>query len=165
MCWIGKLDDKKVADRDITVYKILMKKRQGINGDASVRYLSPFMLAPYSLDVKYTELIKPDYSHTNSTTYVISEGLHCYSGNVFVKTYGEESGLTVYSKEESIKGHRPLEAYVASPNRSPVVIKCIIPEGFTYYENIYGEIVTQRLILKEEVKLPEYNVFQFKDIL
>ena len=165
MCWVGNLTDIKVADNDITVYKILMKKKQGINCDASARYLSPFMFAPYSFYVvEHKKLIKPVPSYANSTTYTISEGLHCYSENVFVKSYGEENGLSVYSKAENVKGHRPVESYISSANRFPVVIKCIIPEGSTYYENMYGEIVTQRLIIKEEVKLPEYSLFQFKDI-
>jgi hypothetical protein len=38
---------------------------------------------------------------------------------------------------------------VADVSRNPVLMKCIIPAGTTYYENKKGEIVSEKLIVKE----------------
>jgi hypothetical protein len=32
-----------------------------------------------------------------------------------------------------------------------VVLECIIPKGSVYYENLGGEIVTEKLIIGEEI--------------
>jgi hypothetical protein len=47
----------------------------------------------------------------------------------------------------------------------PVVVKCTIPKGATYYKNECGEIVTNTLILNESLGTPDSNkIIRFKDL-
>ena len=53
MCWIGLVDDKRIAKQNIIVYKVL--ERWGIKNK---EYRSPFQGKNYEMGHRYT-LIKP----------------------------------------------------------------------------------------------------------
>lgn len=143
MCWYGREDNMKIADKDTTVYKILRKTER--NG--KMHYQGPLFCKSYDMKYKY---------HTNlglvpkNTPFLeINTGFHCYSKNVIVTADKAHKLLTAYSKDKKML----LRLYY-DPSVSAALIKCTIPKGTTYYENYSGEIVTDTIIIEEELKIP-----------
>lgn len=156
MCWIGNLSDKRIAKCDFFAYKVLMKHKK-----SKTNYFSPFMGEQYWLGKPYLPLpipISPKPVHTNGNCR-IEEGLHCYSQENIVTIYKNNCGLQILTPHGL-----NVQIYSSYAGMTPVIVKCIIPEGTTYYNNINGEIVTEEMIIKEEIFLPEGSVKRFKNI-
>lgn len=68
MCWIGTIKDKKVAQEDITVYKVFYPSSGGI--------ISPFQMMPYRRNTIYETEFGIVKEFNESIT--ISKGFHSY---------------------------------------------------------------------------------------
>lgn len=158
MCWVGKTEDIHIAKKDIEVKKVLMKyhdvpclKYHGV----PCSFVSPYRNAPYKFDVIYEATITPRHPHRpDDGTIIIDTGLHCYSAKCDSSTYknvhGRVAVMNIYllrTFEDTRESHN----YVAEISRNPVLMKCIIPAGTTYYENKRGEIVSEKLIIKNKI--------------
>lgn len=156
MCWIGRMKDRKRALEDITVYKILEETNN--LGDDYTGLFSPVRGMKYEIGKTYTpnmEII-PFYN-SGYHTCSISIGLHCYSedNKIIVSNDGD---ITVIGGSR-YAGH--------GDTIIPIIVRCIIPKGTTYYINSRGEIVTEKLTLICRMKA-EYVTWsddrRFKDL-
>lgn len=153
MCWIGKTTDKKIAKKNVLVYKILDRYKYG------ERYLlSPCM--------KFNNTVEPiDYVYKQGKTNTahidprpikqhedvirIDKGIHCYS----TKCTFEHSSVTArnrirvnLTKKQAPHEMGTLHLYKEDMYYDPVIVLCTIPKGTTYYQNNAGEMVTEKLI-------------------
>ena len=143
MCWEGRITDKKVAEKDITVKKILDSVCPGL-------FIKSRYFAPYYKDFEYeigkvyeTEITPVEYEDRKGWCS-ISEGFHSYSMKLKIS--------------KSCQGR---DVYIISPNGrilnflfgiSPMaVMECVIPKSTVYWENDLGEIVSEKLIVKKEL--------------
>ena len=157
MCWIGKVEHKHVAKENIEVRKILLKEREELFNNPS--FVSPYQFMKYGIGIGYVTKINPCHGFPQSddpSRITINEGLHCYNPSKcrFVKHenfQGETSVINVYlfdSKNLAVQTKNTI-CFPADRYRYPVLMKAIIPKGTTYYENYRGEIVSEKLIIKE----------------
>ena len=151
MCWVGKIEDIHIAKEDIEVKKVLMARGNDVPGS----FVSPYRNVPYKFDVIYEATITPHHPHhPDDGTIMINAGLHCYSAKCDSSTYKSVHGritvINIYLLR-TFEGTRESHNYVADVFRKPVLMKCIIPAGTTYYENKRGEIVSEKLIVKERL--------------
>lgn len=154
MCWVGKTEDIHIAKEDIEVRKVLLRER--FNNPS---FVSPYQFMNYKIGIGYVTKINPFHAFQKSdpSRITINEGLHCYSPTKcrFVKhenSQGETSVITVYLYSEiknlAVQARNTI-CFPDSICRYPVLMKAIIPKGTTYYENDSGEIVSEKLIIKE----------------
>lgn len=153
MCWRAFKAEKKIAQKDFNVYKVLMTKEK----DSIL--ISPFRYFPYCLGKEYKAEIHVEEAIFPYEKDTIDEGLHCYSEECMVKD--------VY-KSIAVSNHygQTLECYTAEFYRlgtSLVVIKCTIPKGSAYYENGNGEIVTEKYTL-DKIVHPSTELDKFKNL-
>lgn len=158
MCWNGNPDDLRIAKRNIKVKKILYKKK-----DSSIE--SPFQFSVYKVGEAYKAKLKEEHINMTSCIY-IDEGLHCFSKKCpcFVERYASHNSLYIGKKTNIMRRilHKRKHCYrrnigIFSTDRpfslnNPAAILIgifIIPKGTKYYENEYGEIVTEKYIFKD----------------
>lgn len=157
MCWIGKRSDKKVAKTNIGVQKVLMMRDKDVD-----RFLSPYRYEVYTAneEKKHTIVVSDNIVDELKEDLIrIDIGLHSYSRECKIeKTQRRQQNTTmnfliVYPKNYKNKlfggTHTYFDSIVYSLRRMPVMVKAIIPKGTTYYENDNGEIVSEKLIVKE----------------
>lgn len=122
MCLILK-ESAKIADKDIVVYKILLKYSDGT-------YRSPYRGAQYEIgklhtaDIQYHKRLLDKVDEHPITKTVIEEGLHAYTsiGSAFLRAFFLDG----------------------------IVVKAIIPRGATYVIGTDDDIVSTQLKLIEE---------------
>lgn len=156
MCWIGNKCDKRIADKDITVYKVLQKSKAKIPGE--FLYRAPFRTEfRYVIGGKYSKAIKEKIIDNNLIT--IESGLHCFEQYAYVICNDYK---TIYVSMSFDDDRWSFEA--TKSGYTPVIVKCIIPKGTIYYKNIHKEIVTEKLIIKEDLGTPIGFVGFLKDL-
>ena len=132
MCWITFVKPvKKVAKEDIKVYKILRKYGNRIT--SPVRKTMEWEIG------KLVDLRKPLYYRGGNicNAWILKEGFHSLIDcPVLVPTY--------CGKEWTIEKN---DKCLFQCDRGESVYECVIPAGSTYYENEYGEVVSDRLIV------------------
>lgn len=141
MCWVGKVDDKKIATEDIKTRKIVDKFKGNYYG-----YYQEWF--EYEIGKEYKTKITP----RDGSKYgiVIEAGFHSYAwdiemkqlcaGDIKVKSLRHLGGQTVYQNNGKYGGDHKI-----------AVMECTIPKGTAYWENQVGEIVSEKLILEEEI--------------
>lgn len=141
MCWVGKVDDKKIATEDIKTRKIVDKFKGNYYG-----YYQEWF--EYELGKEYNTKVTP----RDGSKYgiVIEAGFHSYAwdiemkqlcaGDIKVKSLRHLGGQTVYQNNGKYGGDHKI-----------AVMECTIPKGTAYWENQVGEIVSEKLILEEEI--------------
>lgn len=163
MCWIGKTTDKKVAEKDIVVYKVLRQKED----DKSILYAPYFQSFKYELGREYHMDKKINHSphytimdiSSISDIVSINQGFHCYNGKCKC-CCRHDRHIDVASKSDT-----GLIAYFRDMCRYKLVIsKGLIKKGTEYYENEYGEIVAESLLIEKLVELPEKEYRLFKEL-
>ena len=143
MCWVGKLEDKKVATEDIKVKKILDK----FMGFYYAYYQEWF---EYKLGEVYETTVEPRVHNFIEGAYLIDNGFHSYAwdiemkqlcaGDIKVRSLRHLGGQTIYQNNGRYGGDHKI-----------AVMECTIPKGTVYWENQVGEIVSEKLILEEEI--------------
>lgn len=130
MCLITKQSQSKIASKDITCYKVLLKLENEINN--TVFYISPVRHFTYfsnrtDLDNEVFQAEK-SYLFENSPdddlkpTYIDNEPVSYELNSGFFHMYKDYD-----SSVKAIK-NSPLESYV--------IFECVIPKGSHYYEGI-----------------------------
>lgn len=135
MCWIGK-DDRKIAKKDIPVFKIVYKNPE-VGLVSCYRYFRYKVGSIYSSRIKKKSMV----SHV-----CITNGLHSFSNSCKIIEDERESidinyktlALDVYDKDGKLKLYK---------------LKCVIPKRSAYYENNRGELVSSRLKILKAIKL------------
>ena len=151
MCWIGRLKDRRIAEKDVTVYKILSKDMDG-------NYTAPYRHTRYAIGKKYMVEVKPYHSGFSYDNCHIHEGLHSFSGNCLVQ-YG--STVDAYIYNERVQFLYSINVCLTS---LAVIAKCTIPQGSEYYQNEHGEIVSEELIINEVYESLPYLRVRFKEM-
>jgi len=157
MCWVGLIHDKKIAKKDITVYKVLYRF-----GRKNKIYYAPFR-DDYHYKMGYHYTIDKLGMKRDGMYAVINEGYHCYSLNAYANTQRDGKILNIYSSNND----RPcmLHCYVGKLACKTIIFKCTIPKGSTYYINKKGEIVTDNLILDRDLGIPaNISPLRFREI-
>lgn len=139
MCWYSK--EKKaaqIAREDILVYKIMLQ-----NPDTG-RLKSLYYGMKYEVGKVYWTDVSP--ISIDSPLYLemkIDKGFHSYSMDKTMATK-DKYQIVIYNMENN--------GIVDSISFSDklVIVKCIIPKGSKYYENDFGEIVSDRIIITGE---------------
>ena len=136
MCWVGK-EVECIAEKDIVTFKLLNIHKKELRS-----YYRSFL---YKLNTLYETRLEKQIS--NNDTIEISEGFHSYDIKCLVdKSYGLYG---VFSAKEGEK-----DWYIESVSTPDVVfVKSIIPKGSIYFRNIDGEIVSNKIIIKELLKV------------
>ena len=154
MCLITKQSESKIASKDITCYKVLLKLENEINN--TVFYVSPVRHFTYfsnrtDLNNKVFKAEKA-YGFENShgddlePTYIDDNGVDTYELNSgFFHMYQDYD-----SAVKAIKSSPPGE------RESSVVFECVIPKGSHYYEgftSIYllPSIASDRLKIVKQI--------------
>lgn len=142
MCWIsiGKNDSVcHMANKDIKVFKIMKK----VMNDDSYFY-SYYQNYTYCQGTRYTDKIEliPWGKRLR-----IDHGYHSYSS--------EDCHVEIKDNNRSIVVRKINGIGIKSlyeNNFDVCVVKCIIPQGSKYYKNEHGEIVSDHLIIKNEIE-------------
>ena len=150
MCWFGERKHKRVAKEDIRCKKVFYRQPGHIRN----RYVSPVMKTMYVQGQTYESNIVL----TCGTGYwKIDEGIHCYSmDKVKIERSIAQCGERLVAKipfatDNYGNKHHLCTYYGNDIGMQAVVLECIIPKGSVYYENLGGEIVTEKLIIGEEI--------------
>lgn len=159
MCWVGSIHDKRIAKRDITVYKILRKC-----GIKRIEYNAPFRdTTKYKIGCGYN-VPYLGVRNYGCGDIEINEGLHCYSLNVYIK-FSRDCDLITYSSDGIRSGLQRYYHYESRNTYKYVIAKCIIPKGSTYFINNAGEIVTEALHIIEDIGVPtNTSPLRFREI-
>lgn len=146
MCWVGNVENRKIATEDIKTKKIV----DLFEG----RYYGYYQeLFEYELGKTYKTEINPTRVTYDDNVRVIDVGYHSYAwdieikslcgGDIRVKGLGLLGGKTTYTNRHGFG------------NGKVVVVECTIPKGTVYWENCVGEIVSEKLILEEEIYIED----------
>ena len=156
MCWIGKPQDKRIAEDDIIVYKVFKMSRLDTNKLFTIYggYL-------YEEGKTYSRNIIPVTDSGDLNRIIIENGIHCYSKKCKFLRYDESDltmrrASTVHVKFQNEPLHYEIGTvhnYTEDMYYYPVVAKCVIPEGTKYYINYLGEIVTEQLTIEYVTKI------------
>ena len=181
MCWITELaneyDKPKKAKEDIEIFKIC---RLSHSKDALIPYYYNYVIVPaldegyndmtcfkYRLNelAEHTKSIKPIYGHI-SRQCEIHSGLHSYDKSI-VK-FSVEKFVCNYRWTTTARGGRMLDhdfvgldertmvsAFHTGEKREVAYVEGVIPKGATYYENEWGEMVSNKLILTKYTTIAE----------
>lgn len=153
MCFLAdKLErNSKVAIKDINVYKIV-KNHPVIGAVCSVYHTSFF----WKLNKVFHEYMKTTSYGANYSGLVTSvdDGFHSYSPEkTFLRIYHSRSSISnpdgynvlhVFSDKNTVG---TIDCHTDSDEYWKLaLLKCVIPTGSHYYENSYGEIVSDTIM-------------------
>lgn len=184
MCWIqytknGEQLQKIEATEDIHVFKVALVKR---NGDVIPYYIMGSAMRYKEGQTFQSDLDEPDcrpYSHAvdKLSYYVINLGLHSYStkkcmakvGNMFKFSDpivdSTVNRIRVYTiKDGALLNGFTLKCY---NNEKLAIMDCSIPKGAFYYENNFGEIVSDTIridkitVIEDNTTLPDDCEYKF----
>lgn len=164
MCWkTKKLPEKKVATEDISIIKVVAKNE---DSDVIVPY---YMLGTYKykLGEEYKTRIGLIGEHITyreeMPVYFIEKGFHSYSKDMCSYSkdkdaFGKEYiAITKPNLECAMFGTRihneldktSINKFGLFKEYEPVVVSGYVPKGSEYYLNEEGEIVSDKIVLKE----------------
>lgn len=154
MCLITKQSESKIASKDITCYKVLLKLENEINN--TVFYVSPVRHFTYfsnrtDLNNKVFKAEKAYWLENSpgddlEPTYIDDNGVDTYELNSgFFHMYKDYK-----SAVKAIKNSLPRE------KESSVVFECVIPKGSHYYEgftsiHLLPSIASDRLKIVKQI--------------
>ena len=150
MCWTGNLSDKKIAEDDISVYKILSR-------NIDLELVAPYQRIKYNLHKLYSvsEFGMRGVCFTHNEIE-IREGFHSFNSKC--KVWGASTVTAMVSAKNMDLEIRGKLSDLLFPTKCIIPIrgelsdllfaaKCIIPKGSEYYENDFGEIVSNKIII------------------
>ena len=146
MCWIGTKTDKKIADRDIPVSKIVYKKNN--------EFYSVYHHFKYELNKVYkTDLTCCD-CWANSEYVTISIGFHCWKANTNIPTLTNTYYIISSNWTGNCKyiGLISINAKILPECYDIAIIEGIIPKGSIYYINDMDDIVSESVMFTKQLK-------------
>lgn len=135
MCWISDNLIMRIADKDFTVYKLLIK---------TVKY--KFFIKR----IKYYAPIHDDFEYKKGEKYSINHlyyKMKPFGNKFYMINEGFHSFVTKYILDEYLKRNHFNNYDFITP------VQCIIPKGSEYCINANGEVVSNQIIFKKEIKL------------
>lgn len=150
MCWAtlnNRDKEMRVADEDITVFKVMRKIQNGV-------YSSYYMEYPYTLGKTYE--MNGLKSHKWKDGYVtIEKGFHSYSMECHICAIyndSEQNHKQIYITQRDTMGMIGVYQYTYDI----CIVECKIPKGSIYYRNSYDEIVSEKIIINKEISREEW---------
>lgn len=136
----------KIAEEPIQVFKIMLPEAEG-------KIRSFFMSALFTVGEEYASYLQqPVLFNNDEPGGIIEVGIHSYKGIPF--DFRKDS-----SRYDFIFLHTEEEKNICSywKNDNIIKVNCTLPVGTHYYENEYGEVVSDRIIFDsiEEIPWPE----------
>ena len=143
-----------VADEDIRVYKV-MEQMPGSRTFDSLYYHKS-----YEVGQVYKTVIKPIYNNIECLYRTrIENGFHSYDRS---KTEIKDDSISWHinvKNREDISIDILWYSNSLLKYRNIVAVECIIPKGSKYYENDFGEIVSDQIIITDNIlKKCDFNV-------
>lgn len=143
MCWATKKKKNskpKVSDGNVKCRKLCFKRTSG-DDDGIISWYEGFR---YDVGSTYrTEMQCPDKLSGLGECYTIREGFHSYEENCLLSL--TENKHDMLKRIDFTYEGRISWTTWAYPDRMPVILECHIPEGSTYYENEWGEMVSESI--------------------
>ena len=145
MCWLGNQTEPLIAETDIRVKKVLKKVINRRTGQL-LKITSPFLGFEYKLGILYESDIKLVILRGlyGICGIKINKGLHSYREGVLFIRNKIDNGIRVKSTPQSAQ--MSLQYYQCDCE----IYDAIIPAGSEYYENSFGELVSNKIIIKKE---------------
>lgn len=147
MCLCRKDGEKlRIAEEDITVYKIIEKKRiytmdESGRGRFSYHYVTPFMLEEVSIDLE--AVIEPDFPMSRAEAESLIQGGYRSFGAGFIHAYVNRKCLTRVCFILCRAGLMPMHSLIE--------VECVIPKGEFYILGEKGDVAASKLIVKKIV--------------
>ena len=137
MCWNGYRIQRRVAEKDIEVYKIVIRA----NKRSCVSIIKNFN---YTANILYKiSTLECDETARRYGTLKIEKAYHSYTGVQFVCNSAFHIVNGIYKCKRIIRGNRRM--FVPFENDS-YIATFIIPKGTVYTINSYGEIVSNKIM-------------------
>lgn len=147
MCLCRKDGEKlRIAEEDITVYKIIEKRRiyamdESGRGRFSYHYVTPFMLEEVSIDLE--AVIEPDFPMSRAEAESLIQGGYRSFGAGFIHAYVNRKCLTRVCFILYRAGLMPMHSLIE--------VECVIPKGEFYILGEKGDVAASKLIVKKIV--------------
>lgn len=154
MCWITLHKERaipKIADKDVKTFKVGLRKNNG----TVVPYYFKDIETYTDGDKKTQDPLKIGFT---GKYWTIETGYHSYSKELWYTTRGI---VCIFAHCKAGCG-KMMSYYPDTPKDTLVLIECTVPEGCTYYENEFGEIVSDtisidKIVCLEEITESEYD--------
>ena len=146
MCWFSnKYKVPNIAEEDIIVYKVMLLRDGYRNELISFYYSKRYVIGKEYIEEIEMKMVAPKLLMGH---FIINKGFHSYS---LEKTTEKEcdNRCYIWSGEYLLDGIN-LENEI-NYGETLVAVECIIPKGSTYHENDLGEIVSDRIIITDNV--------------
>lgn len=160
MCWVTIIKENglKEAQKDIECFKVVAVRK--------LKYLNIFPLGKnkifsyfrnyrYKLNKLY-ELKKPIVIFSIKTAFQANEGFHSYSLSNTIKKRKPDGwykdSIDILHNFRIIRTYADETCDDCGRKRQTKIVKCVIPKGSHYAINEYGEIISDKIILKELIQ-------------
>lgn len=134
MCWVSTEAIRQVAKEDIKVFKI------GENHEGM--FCSMYKGFEYQLNQLYTSCIDIESQDYNNR-FVGSQGFHSYDPSIVHLKISKNNEILRW-EVKTIHGRLDYD----TDGINNVKAECVIPKGSVYYENDFGEIISNQIIIK-----------------
>lgn len=133
MCWVSSQAVKQIAEEDIKVFKIGESHRG--------RFCGMYTHFEYQLNQLYSTHIcieEADYQ----SVFIGSQGFHSYDPSIVHLDIPENDIIqwAVYAGQRRLDFDNVIADYFKA--------ECVIPKESVYYENDFGEIISDQIIIK-----------------
>lgn len=143
MCWVSSQAVKQIAEEDIKVFKI-GESHRGM-------FCSMYKDFKYQLNQLYTSHININidgdidikFHDYPAYRFVGSRGFHSYDPSIVHLEISDNNAIprwAVYARKRRLDFDTCGAIYVKA--------ECVIPKGSAYYENDFGEIISNQIIIK-----------------
>lgn len=129
MCWNGHSGQKKVAERDIEVYKIGVKANKAI--------FTPYFMTKFSYIAGIKNTTDPNFNISH-----INEGFHGYINIALTITVITPASAVIQKNTKN----KPTISIYPTNNELLYLGKFIVPKGAIYCVNESNEIVSNQII-------------------
>lgn len=146
MCWSGSNQSRRTAMKNIVCYKILKKDKKEED-----KYFSYY----FNFQYKFGELYENSlyfypvrHVRDNESIIMINNGFHSYSAkSAFEKKIRTPNNVVGFAVS-----YKRINSGICYKHGCLLsLVECIIPKGSIYYENEYGLLVSDRIIIKKEI--------------
>lgn len=133
MCWVSSQAVKQIAEEDIKVFKI-GESHEGM-------FCSMYKGFKYQLNQLYRNNIY--INKDDDGGFIGSRGFHSYDPFIVHLDIRENEIIqwAVYAGQRRLDFDTVIADYVKA--------ECVIPKGSIYYENDFGEIISEAIIVKQ----------------
>lgn len=164
MCLATDQKEPKIAEQDITVYKLLSKRNSLVDEKQINTYTSPYQGFQYLFNYPYKTRIE----ESTEDTAVFDDKAEVWARNKVVEHYPELRDERLYrilergfrrgllkSYSNGFHSARSTKRLGTVYHHDQVYVECTIPAGSEYYEDGTDLLVSNQIIINKEVTPPE----------